>query len=66
MNIYGDFRNPRTEIRRKKLFRKKRQFKDFLGSQNAQKSVSFQKHYFVKKHVILYKIDHFGIYLVII
>ena len=39
MNLYCDFRNPRTGIRQKKLFRKKRQFKDFLGSQNAQKPI---------------------------
>ena len=39
MNFYGDFPNPRTEIRQKKLFRKKKQFKDFSGSQNAQKSI---------------------------
>ena len=37
MNFYGAFRNPRSEIRRKTLFRKK--FKYFSGSQNAQKSI---------------------------
>ena len=36
MHFYGDLR---TEIRQKKLFRKKKQFKDFSGSQNAQKSI---------------------------
>ena len=29
-------------------------------------TISLQKHYFLKKHVKLYKIFHFGIYLVII
>ena len=54
--------NPRTEIR-KQIISKKKQFKDFSGSKNAQKSilgikinmndytVSFQKHYFLKKHI---------------
>ena len=41
MNFYGDlwcdFRNPRTKIRQQKLFRKKKQFEEFLRSDIALK-----------------------------
>ena len=67
---------PVPKLVKKSFFRKKKQFKDFSGSQNAQNlfwalkknnlnDYIFSKGIFSEKaRQILYKIHHFGIYVV--